>query len=141
VRRDTHDDRVPAQIFEVLPFVLASCPNLQYIIFERLGTSLGQSKEQGQFRKDFRQLKSVVCALDHSYKTPRRTSIIPYNQQPLNDEILYGEQQFITHTINSSRDPDEAFLRLKRKELADWKIECWNPSMLETAIRITKKWD
>jgi hypothetical protein len=141
VRRDTHDDRVPAKIFEVLPFVLRSCLNLQYIIFERLGTSLGQAKEQEQFRKDFRKLKSIVHAVDYPHNKAHRSRILSYHKEPLNDEVLYGQQQFITRTITDSSDPDEAFSRLKRKDLAHWKIESWNPSMVETAISIAKKWE
>lgn len=35
-RRDTHDGRVPEAILNVLPWVVRQCPELQWVIFERL---------------------------------------------------------------------------------------------------------
>jgi uncharacterized protein len=141
VRRDTHNERVPKELFEVLPFVLSSCPNIRHIIFERLGSSLGQSKEQEQFRKDFRRIKTIAAAFDLPEKKAERSEIIQYDEEPLQDEMLYTEQRFITRTILNSDNPSEALLRLKEKDLPRWNIKDWNPSMLETAIRIARAWD
>ena len=61
IRRDTHNDRVPEVLFEVLPKVLGLCPNVEFLILERLGDTLGMdSREHDRFREDFRRLKHLV---------------------------------------------------------------------------------
>ncbi len=143
VRRDTHDDKVPAKILEVLPEVLKLCPNLQYIIFERLGTSLMDEKDKVQFRKDFLKIRSIVDNSEAQFtslkqKVNKKFSI---STTPLNDAELYKEQRLISKTLAKSDTPESAFDTLKKKNLHYWNISEWNPSMLETALYIAKKWE
>jgi uncharacterized protein (UPF0276 family) len=142
VRRDTHDERVPEQLFKILPDVLSLCPNIAYVIFERLGNSLQEEEEQEQFRKDFRRIKSIVhrSSPDKKASTVSERSI-PYSKAPLNDLSLYKEQRFLSKTILDAGDPVEALFRLKKEELKYWDVDQWNSSMLETAMSIAKKWD
>ncbi|MEZ0225789.1 MAG: DUF692 family multinuclear iron-containing protein [Alphaproteobacteria bacterium] len=60
VRRDTHDGRVPKELFDALPSVIKLCPKAQYIIFEKLPQSFKTKADTAGFRDDFMQLKSVV---------------------------------------------------------------------------------
>ncbi len=76
VRRDTHDDKVPSKIFEALPEVLKLCPNLKYIIFERLGTSLKDEKDKMQFRKDFLKIRSIVKNSDVEFNFTKQVKRI-----------------------------------------------------------------
>jgi uncharacterized protein len=61
VRRDTHDGDVPAVLFEWLPAVLTKCPNVEAVIFERMGGTIGPS-DDAAIRRDFLRLKEVVHA-------------------------------------------------------------------------------
>ena len=40
VRRDTHDDVVPAEVFDLLKLTIRYCPNLKYVVLEQLGNGL-----------------------------------------------------------------------------------------------------
>jgi uncharacterized protein (UPF0276 family) len=60
IRRDTHNGSVPEELFHCLGVALDRFPNIEFIIFEQLGTSLGISGAQQQFQNDFRRIGSVV---------------------------------------------------------------------------------
>ena len=61
VRRDTHDDAVPEEIFKVIPAVLDRCKNVEAVILERLdGTIDEENDDVPQFRTDFHRLRSIV---------------------------------------------------------------------------------
>jgi hypothetical protein len=60
VRQDTHDGPVPDPVFALLPWVLAQCPNVEDVILERLGGTLGAPDEAARFRADFLQLRGLV---------------------------------------------------------------------------------
>jgi uncharacterized protein (UPF0276 family) len=60
VRRDTHDGRVPEEVFEALPAVLALCPKARFVIFEKLPQSFKNKKDAEGFREDFLRMKSMV---------------------------------------------------------------------------------
>jgi uncharacterized protein len=60
IRRDTHDQAIPAAVFELLAIALPQCPNIEAVIFERIGNTLADEREQEQFRKDFYRVKKLV---------------------------------------------------------------------------------
>ena len=62
IRRDTHDGPVPHELFEWVPRVLARCPHVEAVIFERLGGTLAPEDDE-QFRSDYRRLKEVGHAV------------------------------------------------------------------------------
>lgn len=69
VRRDTHDDAIPQQLFDALPTLLGLCPNTEFVLFERLGGTLqnhhtGLERSAEQFRADFQRLRESVGAQD-----------------------------------------------------------------------------
>lgn len=60
VRRDTHDDRVPEEVFEVLPAVLKRCPSVEAVMLEQLHGTFTEPEDFEGFRSDFRRLKAIV---------------------------------------------------------------------------------
>ncbi|MEO7800663.1 MAG: DUF692 family multinuclear iron-containing protein, partial [Ginsengibacter sp.] len=50
VRRDTHDDTVPAEVFELLRQSIPLCPQLKFVVLEQLGSALATPEEQHLFR-------------------------------------------------------------------------------------------
>lgn len=60
LRRDTHDQAIPEPVFELLSLALQRCPQVETVIFERLGHSLGRIDEQFQFRLDFARIQTIV---------------------------------------------------------------------------------
>jgi uncharacterized protein (UPF0276 family) len=61
VRRDTHDDEAPAEVFALVPRALEACPGVRAVILERLGHTLGGAGADA-FRHDFERLRGVVHA-------------------------------------------------------------------------------
>lgn len=60
IRRDTHDGRIPDAVLEALPQVMQKCPNLEYVMFERLPDSFVSEADETDFRADFRRMKQAV---------------------------------------------------------------------------------
>lgn len=60
IRRDTHDGRLPDEVLNVLPDVIALCPNLKCVIFEKLPQSFKDDADATSFRVDFRSMKQAV---------------------------------------------------------------------------------
>lgn len=60
VRRDTHDDAVPEEVFILAQVTLEYCPTIEYAILERLGNTMPTEIEQQSFRDDFMRLKNIV---------------------------------------------------------------------------------
>lgn len=60
IRRDTHDGPVPPSVFKLLQKALPLCPNLQWVILERLGGTLASPAQQSRWRKDFHQIKKII---------------------------------------------------------------------------------
>jgi uncharacterized protein (UPF0276 family) len=61
IRRDTHDQPVPKELFAWLPYVLQRCPDVEVVILERMGGTLTEADDEA-FRRDFRRLREVVHA-------------------------------------------------------------------------------
>lgn len=64
VRCDTHDDRVPEPVFALLARALDRCPNVDAVIFERLGGTLRDDAAAEAFRSDFQRVRAIA-------RTPR----------------------------------------------------------------------
>lgn len=60
VRRDTHDNPVPSELFPLLKFALKECPKVEAVILEQLGNTLAGSDAQASFRSDFRKIADIV---------------------------------------------------------------------------------
>lgn len=141
VRRDTHDEKVPADLFAILEWALKKCPYLEYVIFERLGHTLTDVKEQEQFRKDFLKIKKIVSESQTNFS---KKTILPkakINYPVFTDKLLFRQQQIILKTLKENKNPYRAIDELQNNTLLNkWHISDWNPSMVETAISLIEKW-
>ena len=61
---------------------------------------------------------------------------------PLEDLNLYAQQMQLSDILETSADYYIAIDRLKKSSLSntDWDIEKWDQSMIETAVKIARKW-
>lgn len=64
VRRDTHDDAVPQEVFTLSTAALKLCPNVEFVIMERLGHTMYDVSQQVEFREDFETMREI---LDYLY--------------------------------------------------------------------------
>jgi uncharacterized protein (UPF0276 family) len=62
VRRDTHDEAVPEELFGLLEEALRRCPRTEAVIFERLGTTLGTEEARRGVHADYRRVRAIAGA-------------------------------------------------------------------------------
>lgn len=145
IRRDTHDEAVPAEVFELLARIIPRCPNLRFVVLEQLGNSLGTESSRVQFRHDFEQMAALV----QQHSGPPRSAIeqfLPPRPTLLGaavqDELLHEQQRQLSQILETAASLGEAQQRLGASALAHsaWQVEHWEPYMLETAISIAQKW-
>jgi len=60
IRRDTHDGPIPPEVFGLLELALSACPNLEYVILERLGNTMDGEDDFAQFGADFKRMADLV---------------------------------------------------------------------------------
>ena len=147
IRRDTHDDGVPREVFELLNKTIDKCPNLKYVVLEQLGIGLKTPESKKLFYDDFLVMEKIV-EQKNMHRDPLQTinSFLPstlfITGKAVEDEKLYQQQVQLSHILESSSTYEEAMTALRYSSLAssEWRIEDWEPSMIETAIKIAQKW-
>lgn len=60
VRRDTHDDSVPQEVFNLAALALKLCPSIEFVILERLAFTMTESESQREFRDDFYTMEEIL---------------------------------------------------------------------------------
>ncbi len=147
IRRDTHDDRVPEQVFDLLKKALALCPNLKFVVLEQLGTVLQSVESQHFFQQDFDKMQAIVNAFNEKEHYFSMNDFLPEELLPLQEpvpesQMLHAQQLELSSILERAKDTQEASQLLQNSSLAnsEWKTETWSPYMVETALRIAQKW-
>ena len=145
VRRDTHDERVPEQVFALLGEIGPRCPNLHFVVLEQLGSALHDNEARLGFQSDFERMTAVCCTIGTgptSLPDKPRTSPSTLSPLPLTDPQLTAQQRELSDILETSPTLTEVRKRLEDSRLANtaWQIESWEPHMLETAWKISRKW-
>jgi uncharacterized protein len=146
IRRDTHDDAVPMAVFDLLKKTMVRCPNLKYVVLEQLGTGLQSAESRQVFQEDFSQMVQII----QNYNSEKRPAIFNdfkpkkhfFTEKPLESTQLYEQQQALSHILETAPTLQAAQAQLAQSILArtEWKVEHWNPEMIETARAIAQKW-
>lgn len=147
VRRDTHDDSVPPEVFELLKIACDRCPNLKYIVLEQLGSALSSEQQRRSFYADFIRMKEIVDGFNRQTSSEIQNSFMPaplpiLHPEPIEDIELYNQQRQLSTILENAGSVEEAVDLLAKSSLAgsSWNIEGWAPYMLETAMQIAQKW-
>ena len=146
IRRDTHDEAVPDEVFDLLARTLPKCPHLKYVVLEQLGNALKTEDSRAQFGRDFGRMAALVQ--QHPAPLlgrPERSFQPQWSSQPgaaAQDSRLHEQQQQLSGILETALSFEEVQQRLRASALAntDWAIEHWAPHMLETARSIAQKW-
>lgn len=144
IRRDTHDDKVPKEVFELLKLTLPKCPNVKYVVLEQLGTGLKTEASRKQFHDDFVRMENIVATTNNSKRNMEEflpiKHILP--DDPISDDLLHKQQIELSDILENAIDITEAQKSLSKSSLSktDWDVEHWQPYMLEAAMDIAKKW-
>lgn len=145
IRRDTHDDGVPPDVFQLLEMTLGRCPHLKYVVLEQLGNGLVTEMSKRCFYNDFLQMEQIVRKNSAGGLEASNTflPLAPLSTGAVvEDTILYQQQLELSAILESAVSYEEAMQLLERSSLArsDWRIEQWEPYMIETAVKIAQKW-
>ena len=146
IRRDTHDDTVPAEVFELLQQTIPLCPQLRYVVMEQLGAGLNTPESRDGFYHDFVKMQGIVSTFRQEKLSEKINTFLPVNPPLFNgaieDEELYTQQLLLSDILETSVNYDEALQRLHNSSIAHtaWNVETWQPYMVETALAIAQKW-
>jgi len=145
IRRDTHDDVVPQEVFDMLKYVIPLCENLKFVVLEQLGTGLKTLEKQIQFQQDFKVLKSILSTLEPTHIKSSKSflpQLIDLESKAYEHEGFYTEQNTMTQILETAQSVDHAKQMLNNSVLknSDWDINTWEDHMLDTAISIAQKW-
>lgn len=146
VRRDTHDDTVPPDVFQLLEMTIARCPHLKYVVLEQLGNGLETEESRFSFYNDFLQMEQIVRENSSEGDVDPVEPFLPSSRllrgAAVEDMMLYEQQLELSSILESSASYEEAMHLLEHSSLArsDWRIEQWEPYMIETAVKIAQKW-
>ena len=135
IRRDTHDGNIPQEIFEILTEVLQKCPFLEFVIFERLGNTCQTEKDILEYRKDFNRLIEIIDSSNIKLNRKVWGNTTQSSGPPLNDSVLYQQQQELSKQLVNANSLNDITVSLE-----NWDISSWKPEMIETAIKMSKKW-
>lgn len=146
IRRDTHDDSVPEEVFVLLEKTIDRCPNLKFVVLEQLGTGLKTEESRTSFQNDFFRMDKIVQQKNKDLPFIEPADFLPKEKfnlsKPIEDIQLYHEQLALSNILETARDLNHVNQLLQKSALvnSDWGIEQWKPHMLETVMLIAQKW-
>jgi len=146
IRRDTHDDTVPGEVFRLLELIIPNCPQLKYVVMEQLSDGLDTEIKRELFRQDFIKLDAIVKKATHPQWIQKENTFLPQMDidpgEPIVNNLLYAQQSALSTILETATSYGHAVKLLQSSILAntDWETEKWEPCMLETAIAIAQKW-
>jgi hypothetical protein len=146
VRCDTHDESVPAPVFELFGAALDACPNVRVVFLERLGHTITSAADARQFRADFERVRAIVAdrvaAPPRDAATPRPASSAPASDA---DEAALARFQSALLALLSESDADEEGMRQALATDAAFApfhgtTAAFDGRALGMAARVAKKW-
>lgn len=141
IRRDTHNDRVPEILFDVLGRWLPKFKACKYIILEQLPESLIDLEAMEGFRRDFNRLLTIRDQYQSS--SPSDEQDVPKKINNLvpdlscEPDVFFNEQNKISKMLAQIKFPDE----IRKDHYRYFKCDDWSMSMVETAMILSKKWN
>ena len=146
IRRDTHNNAVPEEVFQFLEHSIHKCPHLKYVVLEQLSEGLDNQYKRKLFQQDFIRMDGIIKKENYRQPQSKKNNFLPtlplHIGQPVNNQLLSDQQSCLSHILENSTTYLHAMQLLQSSILSntDWEIEKWEPFMLDTAIAIARKW-
>lgn len=146
IRRDTHDDAVPAEVFDLLHYALDRCADCKFVVLEQFGIALKSVESRARFAADFLKMEEIIAAKNVMRSEGPLNSFLPTAPFAsggfIEDADLAYQQQQLSDILERPGTISDALASLAASNLAnsDWNIRNWNPQMLEAAMQIAQKW-
>ncbi|NUP09107.1 MAG: DUF692 family protein [Polyangiaceae bacterium] len=142
-RRDSHDDRMPNEVFALLEAVIEACPQLEAIILERTDRSLFGRDEAERHREDFTRLRRLVRQRARR-KEPDTTRERTRVELVSDDEAaLDAYQRTLLDVLDRAEDPPTAKAALlETEDLAVYRdhIATFETRALEIGAALVHQW-
>lgn len=141
IRRDTHDDAVPEEVFALLGTVLDACPKVETVIVERIGSTLASPEAAASFRDDFARVRQICEAPRPN--APRQAAprqAVP--RQPVLAVDAPTHPGELMAILDAARTPEDAVASLRDLGDSRWCnwIDAMQPAMVATAIELMATW-
>ncbi len=140
VRCDTHDQRVPPEVLDILRGALVRFPNVRVVVFERLGGTLSE-REAAAFREDFHAVRHIVG--ETTSQAVGQSPRIATPETSHDGDALAPFQSALLHALVDGVDERTLRDRLARDAaMAPFREEvaAMDGRALGIASRIAKKW-
>ncbi|MCU0328123.1 MAG: DUF692 domain-containing protein [Chitinophagales bacterium] len=146
IRRDTHDDSVPTEVMTLLKKTIPLCPCIEFITLEQMDYALITDQMQQNFRNDFEEIQKIVFSTSLPKSdliiTNKENSDIHLYATPIESEELNRAQELFSTLLEDSDNLNQLKINLFKVQntLSILEVNQWQDDMLETAMRIAKKW-
>lgn len=138
IRRDTHDDGVPDEVFVLLADVLDVCPNVETVIVEQIGDAFGSVEQADRFRRDYSRTREVA-ARPRAAVASRHRAAEP--QAPSRDPVFPAE---LMRMLDEAPNTDAAIAALHHAGVGSptWRgwVDGMDPHMVATAQELMATW-
>jgi uncharacterized protein (UPF0276 family) len=134
-RRDTHDALAPAEVIELVAWLVPRCPALEVVILERLPEGLADEPAREQWRDEFRALAATV-------RDAAEQPAIAVQQPPLERFSEHSEDQlarFQDAMIATLLDGGDLLAHPDAAPFRD-EVARWEPRAVEVAAALTARW-
>jgi uncharacterized protein len=139
VRRDTHDEAVPEAVFELLAKALKYCPEVEFVIFERMGGTLTSAEAVEGFRNDFGRVQEIV-----KNSVESRSLMLTGTDLRISDNItleaIDAFQAELLEILDREEDAGIILSCLNEHEAFHPYIKTFEGRMVEVAAELVKKW-
>ena len=112
-RRDTHDGAVPEEVYDLVAIALERCPNVESVIFERLGGTMPSEDLRASFREDYRRLRELVRTwMPQKNRRPRLIPSPALLQEGYDNAALWEFQTALLELLSQPLPAEEKLRRL-----------------------------
>jgi uncharacterized protein (UPF0276 family) len=138
IRQDTHDGPVPEGVLSLLEAAIARAPNLEAVVFERLGGTIANEDDARAMRDDYEKIRDVVARAPRTHEGGTRTSDARAHALGIEGEgALAAYESTLLETLLEGEDAAERF----PARVTSWRdtTSSYEPRMLRLASRIAKR--
>ncbi len=144
-RRDTHDALVPAEVLDLVAWVIPRCPALEVVVLERLPGTLDGEPARRAWRDEWLALADVVrrAAREPLAPAPPAAAAAPLADARSSIDDLARFQDAVVGALlagGAARDAQAALLAHPDAAPYRDQVASWEPRAIEVAIELAHKW-
>jgi uncharacterized protein (UPF0276 family) len=139
-RRDTHDALVPADVLDLLAWLIPHCPALEVVILERLPQALADEPARAAWRDEWQRLAAIVNGAAREAVIAVPPVILDLRDSTATLDELATFQDAMTAALFDSTDARALRTTLATDPRFGEQVATWDLRALEVAIALANKW-